>query len=77
MYSTVFLRPFHTLFLQAKAIIDVNNIKTAPIIRMTTPTNNIIENITIILIRNPSIVSTKISPYTLGIMYEYKVYPSE
>jgi len=77
MYRTVSIRPFQTPLLQTKAIIDDNNIKTAPIIRITIPTNNMIENTAIIFIRTPSAVSTKVPPYPQGIMYEYKLYPSE
>lgn len=53
MYNTLSTRPFHTPFLQTRAIIDVNNIKTAPTIRITIPTNNMIENTAIILIKKP------------------------
>jgi len=77
MYRTVFIRPFETLFLQTKAIVDDNNIKTVPIIRITIPTNKMIENTAIISIKTPSAVSTKVPPYPPEIMYEYKVCPGE
>jgi len=77
MYRTVSIRPFQTPLLETKAIIDDNNIKTAPIIKIKIPIDNMIENTAIIFIRTASAVYTKVPPYHQGIMYEYKVYPSE